>query len=55
MRYYWLMYQIALSTIFLKTLWYPNSFKNGPSVWNIYFGPIEQTVFFATWFMAYGV
>ena len=40
MRHYWLMYQIALSKIFLKTVYYPNSF----TVWNIYVGPIEQTV-----------
>ena len=45
MGHYWLMYQIALSKIFLKTVWYPNSFKKRPTtVWNIYFGRIEQTV-----------
>jgi hypothetical protein len=38
MRHYWLMYQIALSKIFLKK-------KRPTTVWNIYFGPIEQTVF----------
>ena len=45
MGHYWLMYQIALSKIFLKTVCYPNSFKKRPTtVWNIYFGRIEQTV-----------
>ena len=36
MRHYWLMYQIALSKIFLKTVWYPNSCKNGPPECGIY-------------------
>jgi hypothetical protein len=45
MGHYWLIYQIALSKIFLKTVWCPNSFNKRPTtVWNIYFGPIEQTV-----------
>ena len=37
MRHYWLMYQIALSRIFLKPVWYPNSLKkNGPPQCRIY-------------------
>ena len=38
------MYQIALSKIFLKTVCYQTQSINGPPVWNIYFGRIEQTV-----------
>ena len=46
MRHYWLKYQIALSKIFFKTVCYPNSLKkNRPTtVWDIYFGRVEQTV-----------
>ena len=37
MRHYWIMYQITLSKISLKTVWYPNSLKkNGPPQCGIY-------------------
>ena len=39
------MYQIVQPKIFLKAVRYPNSFNKRPTpVWNIYFGPNEQTV-----------
>ena len=41
------MVNVSNSTIrnILKMVWYPNSFNKWPTtVWNIYFGPIEQTV-----------
>ena len=41
MRHYWLMYQTALSKIFLKNGMIPKLIQ---TVWNIYYGPIEQTV-----------
>ena len=36
MRHYWIMYQIALSKIFLKTVWYPNSLKKTAQQCGIY-------------------
>ena len=44
MRHYWLMYQIALKNIFENGMIPKLMQKRPTTVWNIYFGPIEQNV-----------